>query len=241
MTITWLGKEIAFPSPEEADPDGLLAIGGDLSPERLLLAYSLGIFPWYDEGLPILWHSPDPRMVLFPSELHLSRSVKRALRGGAFRLSLDTNFERVIRRCAEIPRPGQEGTWITAEMVDAYLRLHELGYAHSAEAWRGDALVGGLYGVSLGSCFFGESMFADADDASKVAFAALVRQLQRWEFSLVDCQVYTQHLERFGATQWPRARFLEALSAGLRAQTRRGSWQLDTEVVGNHAPGNRRV
>lgn len=241
MTVTWIGSELAFPSPEDADPDGLLAIGGDLSTERLLLAYSLGIFPWYDDGLPILWHSPDPRMVLRPAQLHLSRSLKRALRDESFRLSLDAAFEPVIRRCAEISRPGQHGTWITAEMVEAYLHLHELGYAHSAEAWRGDELVGGLYGVSLGSCFFGESMFADTDDASKVAFAALVQQLQRWEFSLVDCQVYTRHLERFGATQWPRSRFLEALSVGLRTETRRGRWQLETDLAGDCAHANRRV
>ena len=235
MTVHRLGSELVFPSPQEAEPDGLLAVGGDLSPERLLLAYSLGIFPWYEDGLPILWHSPDPRMALRPTELHLPRSLQRSLRGALFRLSLDTAFERVVHRCAEVPRPGQRGSWITADMIDAYMRLHELGFAHSAEAWRGDTLAGGLYGVSLGSCFFGESMFAEADDASKVAFATLVHQLERWDFTLVDCQVHTEHLERFGATEWPRARFLAELSEGIRAETRRGRWQLDADLTGRES------
>jgi len=235
MTVVRLGNALVFPPPEEAEPDGLLAVGGDLSPERLLLAYSLGIFPWYEDGLPILWHSPDPRMVLRPADLHLARSLKRALRAEPFRLSSDTAFERVVRRCAEIPRPGQEGSWITSEMIDAYVHLHELGFAHSAEAWIGDELAGGLYGVSLGSCFFGESMFAEIDDASKVAFATLVHQLERWEFTLVDCQMHTEHLERFGATGWPRARFLAELSAALRAGTRRGSWRLDADLAGTRS------
>ena len=235
MTVYRLSSELAFPSPHEAEPDGLLAIGGDLSPERLMLAYSLGIFPWYADGLPILWHSPDPRTVLRPPDLHLARSLKRTLRGSLFRLSTDTAFERGIRRCAEIPRPGQEGSWITSEMIDAYVRLNEIGVAHSTEAWIGDELAGGLYGVSLGSCFFGESMFAETDDASKVAFATLVRQLERWEFTVVDCQVHTEHLERFGATPWPRSRFLAELSAGLRTETRRGPWQLDTDLTGTRS------
>ncbi|HJO24122.1 MAG: leucyl/phenylalanyl-tRNA--protein transferase [Myxococcota bacterium] len=232
MTVTRLGSAIVFPPPEEAEPNGLLAVGGDLSPERLLLAYSLGIFPWYEDGLPILWHSPDPRMALRPPDLHLTRSLKRALRGKRYLLSADTAFERVVRRCAEISRPGQQGSWITHEMIGAYVRLHELGFAHSIEAWLGDQLAGGLYGVALGSCFFGESMFAEADDASKVAFATLVHQLERWEFTIVDCQVYTEHLERFGATEWPRPLFLEELSAALRTDTRRGPWQVDSDLAG---------
>ncbi len=227
MPVFQLGKELAFPPPEEAEPGGLLAVGGDLEPERLLLAYSLGIFPWYDEELPILWHSPDPRMVLRPGELRVSRSLRKVLRAGRFELVLDTAFEQVIRACAESPRPGGPGTWITEDMITAYLRLHELGFAHSAEAWEEGALVGGLYGVSLGSCFFGESMFALRSDASKVAFVALVRQLERWGVDLVDCQVHTDHLARFGASDWPRARFLEGLRRGLEKPTRRGRWRLD--------------
>ncbi len=227
MPVFQLGKELAFPPPEEAEPGGLLAVGGDLEPERLLLAYSLGIFPWYDEELPILWHSPDPRMVLRPGELRVSRSLRKVLRAGRFELALDTAFEQVIRACAESPRPGAPGTWITEDMITAYLRLHELGFAHSAEAREEGALVGGLYGVSLGSCFFGESMFALRSDASKVAFVALVRQLERWGVDLVDCQVHTDHLARFGASDWPRARFLEELRRGLEKPTQRGRWCLD--------------
>ena len=227
MPIYRLGPELAFPPPEEADPSGLLAVGGDLSPERLLLAYSLGIFPWYDENLPILWHSPDPRSVLLPGELHVSKSLEKTLRRRAFEVRLDTAFEAVIRGCARSRRPCGEGTWITAEMHEAYLRLHELGYAHSAEAWREGKLVGGLYGVALGACFFGESMFARDPDASKVAFATLVRQLERWGFTLIDCQTPTDHLARFGAREWPRARFLRHLRGALERDTRRGSWRLE--------------
>ncbi len=199
MPVYALGPRMEFPPPGEAEPDGLLAVGGDLQPRRLLLAYSLGIFPWYEEGLPILWHSPNPRTVLLPGELKVSRSLRKTLRNPPYELSLDRGFERVIRACAETPRPDQDGTWITPEMLDAYVRLHELGFAHSVEAWEGGELVGGLYGVSLGACFFGESMFAAKRDASKLAFVALVRLLQRWRFQLVDCQVHSEHLSRFGA------------------------------------------
>jgi len=231
MPIARLGSQLAFPPPEEAEPDGLLAVGGDLEPARLLLAYSLGIFPWYEQGLPILWHCPDPRTVLLPGELRVSRSLHKTLRRAPYRLSLDASFERVIRACAATERPGQCGTWITPEMIDAYVRLHELGFAHSAEAWAGEELAGGVYGVSLGSCFFGESMFAAWPDASKVAFVALVRQLERWGFELIDCQVQTEHLERFGAVGWPRARFLSTLARGLERETRRGRWCFDADLV----------
>jgi len=227
-----LGRELAFPPPDEAEPGGLLAVGGDLSPERLLLAYSLGIFPWYDESLPILWHSPDPRMVLVPAELHVSRSLAKTLRRGSFRVTLDACFARVIGACAETPRRRGEGTWITDEMREAYLRLHALGFAHSAEAWRGDELAGGLYGVALGTCFFGESMFTRCPDASKVAFATLMRQLERWGFELVDCQMHTEHLARFGARDWPRSRFLRHLRRALRRETRRGAWSLHGDPEG---------
>jgi leucyl/phenylalanyl-tRNA--protein transferase len=176
VPIYRLGREVAFPDPALAEPDGLLAVGGDLSPERLLVAYAQGIFPWFDDRSPILWWSPDPRLVLEPGRLHVSRSLERTVRRGTYRVAADTAFERVIRRCAERARPGQSGTWITAGMIDAYVRLHHLGFAHSFEAWQGDVLAGGLYGVSLGAAFFGESMFADGRDASKVAFAVGVRR-----------------------------------------------------------------
>jgi leucyl/phenylalanyl-tRNA--protein transferase len=222
-----LSERLAFPPPELADESGLLAVGGDLSPERLLLAYSLGIFPWYSQELPILWHSPDPRMVLDVEKLTVSRSLRKEMRRGRYQVRLDTAFEEVIRGCAEAPRPDQDGTWITDEMVAAYARLHELGYAHSAEAWLEGELAGGVYGVSLGGTFFGESMFARARDASKVAFAVLAGQLARWDIRLIDCQVHTDHLSRFGAENWPRERFLRALSAALQQRTRRGPWRLD--------------
>jgi leucyl/phenylalanyl-tRNA--protein transferase len=221
-----LDERLAFPPPEHAE-DGLLAVGGDLRPERLLLAYSLGIFPWYEEGQPILWHSPSLRMVLLAPEIHVSRSLKKALKGGAFRLTLDTAFADVVKSCATIRRPGQRGTWITRDMEKAYGELHRQGFAHSVEAWQGAKLVGGLYGMSLGAAFFGESMFARAEDASKVALVALCLQLTAWDMPLVDCQVYTDHLARFGATEWPRARFLSALRKALKQPTRRGAWRFD--------------
>ncbi len=223
-------REIAFPDPALAEPDGLLAVGGDLSPERLLSAYAAGIFPWFSEGTPILWWSPDPRLVLFAGELHVSASLRRTVRRGRFRVTSDAAFGRVIRRCADRERPGQDGTWITGGMVDAYERLHRLGFAHSFEAWEGDALAGGLYGVSLGAAFFGESMFADRPDASKVAFVRAVEFLSRWGVDLVDCQVKTAHLERFGAREIPRKEFLERLERALRASTLRGHWEIDSPV-----------
>jgi leucyl/phenylalanyl-tRNA--protein transferase len=222
-----LGDALAFPPPDEAEPSGLVAVGGDLSPERLLLAYSLGIFPWPLVEKPLLWFSPDPRMVLRPRELVISRSLRKTLRHGAFEVRLDTAFRQVVRRCAEIPRRGEAGTWITADMACAYTQLHDLGFAHCAEAWQDGELVGGLYGVSLGASFFGESMFADRPDASKVAFVALVQQLDAWGFDLVDCQVHTEHLARFGAHEWSRRRFLSALRRSLEAPTRRGAWKLE--------------
>jgi leucyl/phenylalanyl-tRNA---protein transferase len=202
----------------------MLAVGGDLSPERLLLAYSSGIFPWYSEDLPILWYSPDPRYVLPVAELHVPRSLAKVLRRGPYDVRFDTSFAAVIEACAAEPRPGQDGTWITRDMVDGYLRLHELGFAHSIEAFRDGALVGGLYGVSLGSLFFGESMFARAPDASKVAFVTLVQRAPALGLDLIDCQVHTEHLERFGAIDWARTRYLDALARGLERPTRRGSW-----------------
>ena len=222
-----LDERLIFPRPDLADDNGLLAVGGDLRPERLVLAYSSGIFPWPSPGLPLLWHSPDPRMVLRAGDIHVGRSLTKVVRRGAFEVRLDTSFRAVITACGTAHRPGQRGTWITPAMVDAYDELHRRGLAHSAEAWQGNELVGGLYGVSLGGAFFGESMFARAPDASKVAFVTLVEQLARWGIELVDCQVHTEHLERFGATLWPRARFLEALRAALEEPTRIGPWQLE--------------
>jgi leucyl/phenylalanyl-tRNA--protein transferase len=227
VTVYRLGSEVAFPPPDEAEPSGLLAVGGDLRPERLLLAYSLGIFPWPLVERPLLWFSPDPRMVLEPKALRVTRSLAKTLRQGRYEVRLDTRFEEVVRRCAEVPRRGEVGTWITPELAAAYRRLHELGFAHSAEAWEGGQLVGGLYGVSLGGAFFGESMFARRPDASKVAFVTLVRQLAAWGFDLIDCQVHTEHLARFGAVEWPRARFLAALAASLARPSRCGPWRLD--------------
>ena len=227
MPIHRLGRAFVFPDPARAEPDGLLAVGGDLSPRRLLAAYAQGIFPWYDDRSPILWWSPDPRLVLFPGELHVSRSLARTLRRGTFRVAADTAFEQVIRRCAEKPRRGQRGTWITSEMIEAYVELHRLGFAHSFEAWQGDRLEGGLYGVSLGAIFFGESMFADAPDASKAAFARGVEWLQTRGVSLVDCQVRTEHLVSLGAREIPRRVFLARVAEGTAAPTLRGRWALD--------------
>lgn len=222
-----LPRAIAFPDPSLAEPDGLLAVGGDLSPERLVAAYALGIFPWFSEGTPILWWSPDPRLVLLPAELHVPRSLARTLRRGAFTFTADRAFEEVIRRCSGTPRPGQDGTWITGDMVEAYVRLHALGLAHSFEAWEDGELAGGLYGVSLGAAFFGESMFSARPDASKAAFVRSVGWLAARGVELVDCQVRTEHLVRFGARELPRPEFLERLASALARPTLRGPWALD--------------
>ena len=227
VAVYRLDERLLFPNPELADDSGLLAVGGDLSTERLLLAYSHGIFPWYQQGLPILWHSPDPRMVLRAGDLHVGRSLDKAVRRRPYELRLDTAFAEVLEACAETARPDQDGTWITEDMKAAYRELHRLGFAHSAEAWLGDRLVGGLYGVSLGAGFFGESMFAFEPDASKIAFVTLVRQLAAWGIGLIDCQVYTEHLARFGADLVPRDEFLAMLEDALEHPTRRGPWSLD--------------
>ena len=217
--------KFSFPPPEHAEEDGLLAMGGDLRVERLLAAYRTGIFPWYSDGQPILWWSPDPRLVLFPDEFHCSRSLRRTLKRGTFEIRFDTAFEEVIEACANAPRNYGDGTWITPGMRHAYTRLHELGFAHSVEAWRGGALAGGLYGLSLGACFFGESMFTRETDASKAALSALVTLCRAWNFAFIDCQVTNDHLLSLGAREIPRAAFLEQLELALRKPTREGSWR----------------
>ena len=223
MPVYALGRALAFPPPDGAE-DGLVAVGGDLSPERLLLAYRSGIFPWYDDGLPILWHSPDPRCVLPVEGLHVGRTLRRAISKGTYAVRFDGAFDRVIRACRAAPRAGQDGTWITDDMERAYLRLHRLGYAHSVEAWEGDELAGGLYGVSLGRIFFGESMFARRPNASKVALVGLADKIAPWGFQVIDAQVATPHTLAMGAQQWPRDRFLELLQRELVYPTRKGSW-----------------
>ena len=232
MPVRLIRGNQPLPDAEDADPRGLVAVGGDLRPERLLDAYRRGIFPWYGDGLPILWHSPDPRFVLEPSAIRVNRSLRKAIRRAPYRLTCDTAFDRVIRHCAGTARPEQDGTWITNDMIAAYDQLHALGHAHSVEAWLGDELVGGVYGVQIGAVFCGESMFALAPDASKIAFVQLVRQLERWGFELIDCQVHTEHLERFGAVEWPRKRFLELL-AQLRDREvgPREPWHFDADLL----------
>lgn len=228
MPVFRLDDRLVFP-PVHLAEDGLLALGGDLRPERLLLGYTQGIFPWYAENLPILWHSPDPRMVMTTRDLLVQRSLRKAIKKRPYEIRIDTAFEQVLRGCAESPRPGQTGTWLIPEMIDAYMKLHDLGFAHSFEAWKGDELVGGLYGVSLGAAFFGESMFAKATDASKIAFVASVRQLDAWKIGLIDCQVHTEHLERFGAYEIPRLEYLQLLTSALDEPTRRGKWKLELD------------
>jgi leucyl/phenylalanyl-tRNA--protein transferase len=227
VPIFRLDHRLWFPPPHLATEQGLLAVGGDLSPERLLLAYRLGIFPWYSDGYPILWHSPDPRMVLEVADLHVPRSLRKVMRRTPYEIRLDTAFAAVMQACARAPRIGQDGTWITDDMLSAYVKLHELGWAHSAEAWRDGELVGGLYGVSIGAAFFGESMFAAAPDASKIAFVTLCEALARWRITLVDCQVHTEHLDRFGAVLWPREQYLAVLTERLAGRaTKKGRWAL---------------
>ncbi len=215
MPVFRLTKDMIFPPPELSEDDGLLAVGGDLSVKRLVLAYSMGIFPWYSDGHPILWWSPDPRLILFPEELKISRSLRQTIRKDKFSVTFDKAFEEVIGNCAEIRRREDEGTWIVDDMIKAYIRLYKAGYARSVEAWNGDKLAGGLYGVILGKAFFGESMFARESDASKVAFVKLVEKLSAEGFQLIDCQVTTAHLKRFGAREISRSEFLEKLKKAI--------------------------
>jgi leucyl/phenylalanyl-tRNA--protein transferase len=223
VPVSLLGRALVFPPPEEA-VDGIVAVGGDLSPERLLLAYRTGIFPWYDEHLPILWHSPDPRCILRTDGIHIGRSLRRVIAHGPYEIRFDTAFASVIQACKTTPRPGQDGTWITGDMKRAYVRLHQLGYAHSVEAWENGELAGGLYGVALGRMFFGESMFAWRPNASKVALASLADKLHAWRFPIIDAQVATHHTLAMGAEEWPRRVFLQVLREELAHPTRKGPW-----------------
>lgn len=218
---------MVFPPPDYADPSGLIAVGGDLSSERLLEAYRVGIFPWYSDDQPILWWSPDPRFVLELDEFNISRSLRKTLQRKIFQVTFDRVFEEVIAACSAAPREGQRGTWITPEMRDAYLDLHGLGYAHSVETWFGGKLVGGLYGVSLGKAFFGESMFHYKSDASKVALATLVEKLKNWGFHFIDSQMTTEHMMNLGAKEVPRRIFLKRLQSALRHATKRGKWHIE--------------
>lgn len=214
-----------FPPVDSATGEGIVAVGGNLSPGMLLSAYRQGLFPWYSEGEPILWWSPDPRFVLFPDDLHVSKSMQRVLRRGEFRVTFDTAFAEVIDACRTTPRPGQPGTWITEEVVGGYTKLHDLGYVHSVEAWRAGKLAGGLYGMALGTIFFGESMFSRVTNASKTALIELVKRLRPNGLTVIDCQSYTPHLESLGAINVPRSEFLELLRRGLEAETQPGSWK----------------
>ena len=224
MPIFELSNEIWFPDPAMADPSGILAVGGDLSAQRLFKAYQKGIFPWFNEDDPIVWWSPDPRMILFPSEVKVSHSMKKILREKKFTVTLDRDFEAVITHCKMQKRAGQKGTWITQEMLEAYLLLHEQGYAHSVEVWKDDALAGGLYGVSLGGFFAGESMFSKTSNASKVAFITLARILEKLQFRMLDCQIYTAHLASLGAKEISREQYLEELERSLQQKTKKGNW-----------------
>lgn len=229
--IPWLASGDPFPSSDKAlqQPNGLLAAGGDLSPARLIEAYSSGIFPWFNAGEPILWWSPDPRMVLFPAELKVSRSLKKVIRNREYEVRLDSAFTQVMQGCAQ-PRSGQHGTWITPLMIEAYTRLHNMGIAHSAETWIDGELAGGLYGVALGRMFYGESMFATVSDASKIAFVHLVWQLKRWGFGMIDCQMKTAHLARFGAVEIPRHDFIRRVSKLIQYSPTPRSWQFDANL-----------
>jgi leucyl/phenylalanyl-tRNA--protein transferase len=207
MPVFQLSNDLIFPPVDLAEPDGLLAYGGDLSPDRLLLAYSEGIFPWYNEP-PILWWCPDPRFVLFPDELKISASMKQVLKKEIFTFTINKDFPGVIRGCQQAPRPGQDGTWITSEVEKAYISLHKAGYAHSIECWQNNELVGGFYGIQLGDCFFGESMFARVSNASKAAFITFVQYAAAKGLGMIDCQVYSEHLESLGARMIPREDFI---------------------------------
>lgn len=224
--LTWLDAKTPFPPLPQAltSPNGLLAAGGDLSPQRLLDAYSQGIFPWYNPGEPILWWSPDPRMVLLPEQLRVTRSLAKVLRNRSYEIRVDTSFRQVMQQCAA-PRDVDGGSWIGPEIIDGYCALHQLGHAHSIETWIDGELAGGLYGVALGRMFYGESMFTRRTDASKIAFVHLVQKLQQWGFGMIDCQMFTQHLSSFGAQLIPRQQFAAKLTELIHQQNQFEPWQ----------------
>lgn len=231
MPVFLLSDKISFPSPHYARKDGLLAIGGDLSQERLLLAYQKGIFPWYSNDEPVLWWSPDPRLVLYPDEMIVSKSLKKTIRKNHFQITVDRAFFRVIKACAEIRLEKKQPTWIVPEMIHAYCRLHESGVAHSVEAWHHRKLVGGLYGLALGKCFSGESMFTRVTDASKTAFVYLVFFLKMMHFQIIDCQVKTSHLMKFGAREIPRRIFLQQLEKAMDVEQPFCEWTLNADLI----------
>ncbi len=211
MLYPWLTDQIAFPSVSRAKSSGILALGGDLSTERLILAYNSGIFPWFSEGDPIIWWSPKERFVLFPEKIYVSKTMKQILKRKTFTITFDKDFETIIRNCQQTPREGQDGTWITSEMMEAYIELHKLGHAHSVEVWQDDKIVGGLYGMVVGGVFCGESMFAHVSNASKAGFITLVKTLQSYGIVLIDCQTRTNHLESLGGEMIPRNDFIKIL------------------------------
>ena len=226
MAIYWLDDDdLMFPHPDYADPDGVLAVGGDLSPKRLLTAYQNGIFPWYNEGEPIIWWSPDPRFVLYPQNLKVSKSMRKVLRDQKFKITYDQQFELVIDNCGAVNRKNQEGgTWITDDMKNAYIELHKAGFAHSVEVWENDVLVGGLYGIILGKCFSGESMFAKVSNASKAGFITLVKRLEKLGFDMIDCQTHSNHLESLGGENLSREDFMKYLHQNAQKPTSRGNF-----------------
>jgi leucyl/phenylalanyl-tRNA--protein transferase len=225
MPVFWLTDELSFPPPELANEDGILAVGGDLSPDRLLLAYSEGLFPWFNPDDPILWWSPDPRFILYPQSLKVSKSMRPYFNQKKFRVTFDTQFKEVMTACQLQYRKGQGGgTWITDEMIDSYAELHQMGFAHSVEIWQGDELVGGLYGISLGKIFFGESMFAKVSNASKFGFISLVQKLKELDFWLIDCQQRTKHLESLGGEFISRKEFLSFMEKNKLEKTKQGNW-----------------
>ncbi len=224
MPIFKLNKELSFPDPSYAEKEGILAIGGDLSVERLILAYANGIFPWPQKDTPLLWWSPDPRMVLLPDDFKVSHSLRQLVNSGKYSYTVDKAFEEVILNCAAIPRMGQDDTWITDEMLEAYIKLHSEGFAHSVETWLNGELIGGLYGISIGRVFFGESMFFKARDASKFALYHLVKLLKHWEFEIIDAQQDTNHLKSLGAINIPRDEFMERLEKAIAYPTYKGNW-----------------
>ena len=231
MPVFLLADKIAFPSPHLASGEGLLAVGGDLSQRRLLLAYRMGIFPWFSDDEPIMWWSPDPRLVLYPHEIRVSKTLQKIIKKNMFQITMDSAFVQVINSCAQVRLQNKERTWIVKDMIDAYCELHESGFAHSVEAWYENELAGGIYGVSLGRCFFGESMFTRVSNASNVALVKLVEYLNALSFDFLDCQVTTEHLIRLGAREIPRIRFLKQLERSLEAPTNRGKWHFSNALM----------